>query len=264
MIAQWKLSDMGGSDFDHSLRLSDVGGGHLGSGQLCWMAAKGLHLTCATKVSPRSLPRLLSSASPRTDPSLIFSVQNLIIHLQWTEGDELVLDDPNPPPTPTSPSVSLHSRQRTLSNRSTLTPTRRTSSSGSSLLSLQTNSPSPQRTRTFSSVSTASGANPFRLGGPQTPTTPTFGGRTTGSQSQQQQQQQAPSTPRSPAFSQAVKKGVPAARLKRVANLGKKPMLVSLVDSPEVSIGFVDPGRRRSVPSRPHPRPKPSLVRQSS
>jgi hypothetical protein len=44
---------MGGNDFHQSLRLADVGGGHLGSGQLCWMAAKGVHLTCATKVSLR-------------------------------------------------------------------------------------------------------------------------------------------------------------------------------------------------------------------
>lgn len=45
MIAQYKLSDLAARDFDLSLRLQNVGGGHLGSGQLAWMAAKGVHLT---------------------------------------------------------------------------------------------------------------------------------------------------------------------------------------------------------------------------
>lgn len=45
MIAQYKLSDLAARNFDLSLRLQNVGSGHLGSGQLAWMAAKGVHLT---------------------------------------------------------------------------------------------------------------------------------------------------------------------------------------------------------------------------
>ena len=45
MIAQYKLSELASLDLGLSLRLQNVGGGHLGSGQLVWMAAKGAHLT---------------------------------------------------------------------------------------------------------------------------------------------------------------------------------------------------------------------------
>lgn len=40
MISQWKLSEMGGSDFATSLRLTDVGGGHLGAGQVSSSSTK--------------------------------------------------------------------------------------------------------------------------------------------------------------------------------------------------------------------------------
>ncbi|KAL7408924.1 hypothetical protein BDY24DRAFT_404916 [Mrakia frigida] len=237
MISQWKLSEMGGSDFATSLRLTDVGGGHLGAGQLCWMAAKGLHLTCATKVSRRLEALLRNTLMLSSSAS-----QNLIIHLQWTEGDELVLDDPllqnkPAPSTTTTPTP----RQRTSSTFSSTPPRRAPSGSSSTSSNLLQNTPSPQsmRSRTMSTMSSSS----FGGRGGGSPSTPTFG---------RQAAQVAPpsTTPRSPAFSLAVKKGVPGTRLKRVANLGKRPILVSLVDSPtDVSIGFVDPGKRRVITS---------------
>lgn len=211
---------MGGADFHLSLRLADVGGGHLGSGQLCWMAAKGIHLTCATK--------------------------NLIIHLQWTEGDELVLDDSvSSPATPSTLTGSTlrFPRQRTSSTFSN-TPPRRTpsgssSSTSSSSLLFGSNSPqtpSPQHQASIRSRTMSTSSFSSRAGVP--PSTPTSG--------RHQQQQQQATTPRSPAFSLALKKAVPGTRLRRVVNLAKRPVLVSLVDSPtDVSIGFVDPGRRR-------------------
>lgn len=52
MLSQYKLSDLGGSDFELSLRLAEVGRGHLGAGQLVWMAAKGRHLTASLAKTP--------------------------------------------------------------------------------------------------------------------------------------------------------------------------------------------------------------------
>ncbi|KII85487.1 hypothetical protein PLICRDRAFT_116210 [Plicaturopsis crispa FD-325 SS-3] len=183
MQSQFKLSDLGGGDPVLSSKLFNVGSAP--NNMLQWFAAKGTQMTCATK--------------------------SVIIHLQWTEGDEkpVVSQNSLEPGTPLSPvSGAAAPRTRTISSF-----TRSTSSAST-----------PQRRSTL--VASVSGSAPksrMSLNSPRTPTTP---------------------------ISPSPRTGTPVSfpvRFGRAAILTAPPKVVALVETPDVAVGAVDPRKRRVV-----------------
>lgn len=175
MISQYRLSDLGGSD----PRLQEVGGGHLGSGQLSWVAARGVHVTCATK--------------------------NLIMHLEWEMGEEEVMDLPSSASSILLPSPSQPKSLVSLGKGSPITPRRRVASEKKSPVP-----PTIPRPRVSSQLAGS----------------PMAGNKNS----------------RSPAFN-----AVPTGVIKKVPLLTRPPVLISLIDSPEIQVGCVDPLKKRSV-----------------
>lgn len=209
MISQFKLSELGVGDPYLNPKLYNVGSAP--NNMLQWFAAKGNQMTCATK--------------------------SVILHLQWQEGDVKTGGAPAAPahapaisPSALSPTSE---RPRTLSalNRSTSSALGRSTSSAvssarrQSLLNSTSNSPtSPLATSQGPMAKgrlSVSGANPY------------FAPRAS-----------TPSMPASPRGATPVSFPV---RYGRATILTAPPTLVSIVVTPDVAVGAVDPLKRRVV-----------------
>ncbi|TFK50497.1 hypothetical protein OE88DRAFT_1631183 [Heliocybe sulcata] len=184
MVSQFKLSELGGGDPVLSAKLFQVG--KAPDNMLQWFAAKGTQMTCATK--------------------------SVILHLQWTEGEEPAQTEPSTPLTPKSLSgLQANPRQRTvssLSRRSSLTTPQRRTSLNTPPPSALSGKPSSRLSLTTSTSSTLS------VGSPSTPS-----GKGDGF----------------------------AFRFGRAAILTAPPKVVGMVETPDVAIGAVDPRKRRVV-----------------
>ncbi|KAL1669902.1 hypothetical protein GGF50DRAFT_43416 [Schizophyllum commune] len=208
MISQFKLSELAAGDPFLQPKLFNVGSAP--NNMLQWFAAKGNQMTCATK--------------------------SIIMHLQWQEGDEKQAAEHKAPGTSTTP-ASLSpppsaDRPRTLStlNRSTSSALGRSTSSAvssarrQSILNSSSNSPTSPLATSQGPMSKArlsvSGINPFN---PRAST---------------------PGMPASPRGSTPVSFPV---RFGRATILTAPPKLVSIVVTPDVAVGAVDPLKRRVV-----------------
>lgn len=194
MVSQFKLSELGGSDPVLNAKLFHVG--KAPDNMLQWFAAKGTQMTCATK--------------------------SVILHLQWTEGEEPQSQTPAEPSTPLTPKSPMLSpgnpRLRTVSALS------RSTSSLSS----------PQRK---SSLNVSSSGPPSA-----------FSGKSRLSLSTNSSSTLSPGAP-SPRAStpNSARNGGFAVRFGRAAILTAPPKLVGIVETPDVAIGAVDPRKRRVV-----------------
>ncbi|KAL1744912.1 WD40-repeat-containing domain protein [Schizophyllum fasciatum] len=209
MISQFKLSELAAGDPFLQQKLFNVGSAP--NNMLQWFAAKGNQMTCATK--------------------------SIILHLQWQEGDEKQqIAAPGAPGTSTSP-ASLSpppsaERPRTLStlNRSSASGLGRSTSSAvstarrQSILNSSSNSPTSPLATSQGPLSksrlSVSGINPFA---PRAST---------------------PGMPASPRGTTPVSFPI---RFGRATNLTAPPKLVSIVVTPDVAVGAVDPLKRRVV-----------------
>ncbi|KAH7890529.1 WD40-repeat-containing domain protein [Phlebopus sp. FC_14] len=209
MISQFKLSELGGSDPTLNAKLWNVGSAP--NNMLQWFAAKGTQMTCATK--------------------------SVILHLQWTEGDDKSSTTEGGVTSPTSNSARLSSPTPSLTlMRSQTDPRMRTVSS----LARSTSSIStPQRRQSSLGVSvhsaTSAAKSRLSLASPATPLSSLL----------------SPSprsgTPLSPLGGGAVGAEGFAIRFGRAAILTAPPKLVALVETPDVAVGAVDPRKRRVV-----------------
>ncbi|KAG1800180.1 uncharacterized protein BJ212DRAFT_1400603 [Suillus subaureus] len=206
MISQFKLSELGGSDPVLHAKLFNVGSAP--NNMLQWFAAKGSQMTCATK--------------------------SVILHLQWTEGE-----DEKTPAETTTMSPTFTGRTLTSPTPSSLNPRSRAMST-------------PQRRQSALGVST-SGLPKSRLslGTPSTPLSSNL------SASQHSGVSPSPlsllprsGTPLSPMGAPLSPMGAAGAdgfaiRFGRAAILTAPPKLVALVETPDVAVGAVDPRKRR-------------------
>lgn len=154
------------------------------------------------------------------------ATKNLIIHLEWEMGDELIEG-----------------------------PLSTASSTSSGAPTLSTNGPTTPRTRLASTLSAQKpGLSPSSTGqtSPRTRASSTFGAPSPGSLARP-----AAGLPRSSSFG----KGLSSPRsatgrrpstvsdfqgtMKRGPILSRPPKIISVVDTPEVSIGAVDPSKKR-------------------
>ncbi|KAH7922531.1 hypothetical protein BV22DRAFT_1037365 [Leucogyrophana mollusca] len=200
MVSQFKLAELGGSDPVLNAKLWNVGSAP--NNMLQWFAAKGTQMTCATK--------------------------SVILHLQWTEGDEkptastTATESPIAPrtlaasPTPSSVLTRVSSLARSTSSIST--PQRRQSSLGVAI-----------------STTSAGKRDRLSLASPLTPGTPLY------------DHSPRAGTPLSPMPNGSGGGGGFPFRFGRAAILTAPPKLVALVETPDVAVGAVDPRKRRVV-----------------
>ncbi|KZS90088.1 hypothetical protein SISNIDRAFT_415931 [Sistotremastrum niveocremeum HHB9708] len=185
MISQFKLSELG-ADVSLANRISTVGVG--ANNMLQWFAANGNQMTCATK--------------------------NLILHLQWSESDDLPLSPTSPTNGSTTPTTPIRpgSRPSSSLSRSTssLANSRRQTSAQYPNLSKSTNRRPSLAPSAYSRNAT-------------TPLSPS---------------RDAPVMNRS--VSLAGRAGVAAV-------LTAPPKIIAVVETPDVAVGAVDPRKRRVV-----------------
>ncbi|KAG1855198.1 hypothetical protein DFJ58DRAFT_906114 [Suillus subalutaceus] len=217
MISQFKLSELGGSDPVLHAKLFNVGSAP--NNMLQWFAAKGSQMTCATK--------------------------SVILHLQWTEGE-----DEKTPAETTTMSPTFTGRTLTSPTPSSLNPRSRAVSS----LIRPTQVSTPQRRQSALGVST-SGLPKSRLslGTPSTPLTSNLSAsHLSGISPSPLSLLPRSGTPLSPMGAPLSPMGAAGAdgfaiRFGRAAILTAPPKLVALVETPDVAVGAVDPRKRRVV-----------------
>ncbi|KAG2033224.1 WD40-repeat-containing domain protein [Suillus americanus] len=217
MISQFKLSELGGSDPVLHAKLFNVGSAP--NNMLQWFAAKGSQMTCATK--------------------------SVILHLQWTEGE-----DEKTHAETTTMSPTFTGRTLTSPTPSSLNPRSRAVSS----LIRPTQMSTPQRRQSALGVST-SGLPKSRLslGTPYTPLSSNLSAsQLSGTSPSPLSLLPRSGTPLSPMGAPLSPMGAAGAdgfaiRFGRAAILTAPPKLVALVETPDVAVGAVDPRKRRVV-----------------
>ncbi|KAH7100036.1 hypothetical protein BKA62DRAFT_673090 [Auriculariales sp. MPI-PUGE-AT-0066] len=212
MISQFKLSEMC-AELGLGRAPSCVGVG--ANNMLQWFAAKGSRMTCATK--------------------------NVILHLEWDEEDIKETSEPlsrnraativaSPSvPVPSPSPAGLRNLAATPGPGSAVGGNRIRSGSKAGLTPLSRSSMGPN---TPLRQSTA-GAMHMGIPSPVTPGNPQHLRASTG----------GPMTPRTP----GTPDGAFVLPSAKISNVVKPPRIVSVVESPEVAVGAVDPAKRRVI-----------------
>ncbi|KAF5390921.1 hypothetical protein D9757_004054 [Collybiopsis confluens] len=252
MISQFKLSELGGTDPFLNAKLFNVGAAP--NNMLQWFAAKGSQMTCATKYvilhlqwqeeaeTPAQAEGISNSnTNGNGKPNRTASEDSLSVKSPTTASASLK----SPSYKPRSPSVlSLAS---TVSTSQAQTPSRsRTSSNFSLSRSTSTSSvsgvgstPPSRRTSLLGNISTGPSTPGGRLSvsGRRTPSTPLSpNSRVT-----------TPTTASTTLAGSIAGFGASTRLGQRAAILTAPPKLVSLVETPDVAVGAVDPRKKRVV-----------------